>query len=86
MIKFINPAGGGTARTIKAQYCRCTLANFVRKDGLGVTAVMRVYENNNRRLCVPLTPERTGVESDGGVSHDWRRSAQRGGAENKSCI
>ena len=27
--------------------------------------MMRVYENNNRRLCVPLAPERTGAESDG---------------------
>lgn len=86
MIKFINPAGGGTARTIKANYWKVSLSNFVHKDGMGATAVMRVYENNNRRLCVPLAPERTGAESDGGVSHDWRRSAQRGGAENKSCI
>ena len=41
--RIINPAGGGTARTIKAQYWKNGLANFIRQDGLAATAVM-VYE------------------------------------------
>ena len=31
---------GGVVRTIKAQYYKNSLANFIRKDGLGATAVM----------------------------------------------
>lgn len=33
-------AGGGVVRTIKAQYYKNSLANFIRQDGLGATAVM----------------------------------------------
>ena len=33
----------GVVRTIKAQYYKNSLANFIRKDGLGATAVME-YE------------------------------------------
>ena len=32
--------GGGVVRTIKAQYYKNSLANFIRKDGLGATAVV----------------------------------------------
>lgn len=39
-IKAINICIGGSARTIKAQYYKNSLANFIRKDGLGATAVM----------------------------------------------
>ena len=31
---------GGVVRTIKAQYYKNSLANFIRQDGLGATAVM----------------------------------------------
>lgn len=32
--------GGGVVRTIKAQYYKNSLANFIRQDGLGATAVI----------------------------------------------
>ena len=38
-IKAINICRG-VVRTIKAQYYKNSLANFIRKDGLGATAVM----------------------------------------------
>lgn len=40
--------GGGpqTCRTIKAQYQKTSLANFVRQDGLGATGVMVIYETD----------------------------------------
>lgn len=33
---------GGVVRTIKAQYYKNSLANFIRQDGLGATAVMEI--------------------------------------------
>ena len=33
---------GGVVRTIKAQYYKNSLANFIRKDGLGATAVIEM--------------------------------------------
>ena len=39
-IKAINICTGRVVRTIKAQYYKNALANFIRKDGLGATAVM----------------------------------------------
>ena len=32
---------GGVVRTIKAQHYKNSLANFIRKDGLGATAVIK---------------------------------------------
>lgn len=32
----------GVARTIKAQYYKNSLANFIRQDGLGATAVIEM--------------------------------------------
>lgn len=32
----------GMARTIKAQYYKNSLANFIRQDGLGATAVIEM--------------------------------------------
>ena len=46
-ILIINASTGGgrqTCRTIKAQYWKNALANFIRKDGLGATGVMTIYE------------------------------------------
>ena len=34
--------GGGVVRTIKAQYYKNSLANFIRQDGLGATAVIEM--------------------------------------------
>jgi hypothetical protein len=42
--RIINPAEGCTARTIKAQYFKNGVANFIRSDGLGATAVMEYEE------------------------------------------
>ena len=39
-IKAINICRGGVVRTIKAQYYKNSLANFIRQDGLGATAVI----------------------------------------------
>ena len=50
-IEIVNASIGGgenTVRTIKAQYWKNSVANFVRKDGLGATAVMVIYETNYR--------------------------------------
>lgn len=37
----INPMDDGTARTIKRQYQQTSLANFIRRDGLGATGVIQ---------------------------------------------
>ena len=41
-IKAINICRGGVVRTIKAQYYKNSLANFIMQDGLGDTAVMEI--------------------------------------------
>lgn len=43
-VRVINPSVGQTCRTIKAQYWKNALANFIRRDGLGATGVIHVYE------------------------------------------
>lgn len=40
MISPLTEVRGGVVRTIKAQYYKNSLANFIRQDGLGATAVM----------------------------------------------
>ena len=40
-VKAINICRGGVVRTIKAQHYKNSLANFIRKDGLGATAVIK---------------------------------------------
>ena len=34
----------GTCRTIKAQYNKSSVANFIRRDAFAVTGVMEIYE------------------------------------------
>ena len=48
-IKFINTCGGGreTAATIKANYWKVSLQNFVHKDGRRATGVIE-YDTNGR--------------------------------------
>jgi DNA (cytosine-5)-methyltransferase 1 len=46
----VNTDNEGNCRTIKAQYCKNSLANFARRDGLGATGVV-----NNLRIR-KLTP------------------------------
>ena len=49
-IKFINTCrgeGGETAATIKANYWKVSLQNFVHKDGRRATGVIE-YDNNGR--------------------------------------
>lgn len=41
-VKAINICMGGVVRTIKAQYYKNSLANFIRQDGLGATAVIEM--------------------------------------------
>ena len=40
----INGAVGGVARTITARYFKNSVANFLRHDGMGNTAVIVIYE------------------------------------------
>jgi len=42
--KLFNPEPDGTCRTIKANYYKVSLANFIRGGGYGATAVI-VYSN-----------------------------------------
>ena len=44
--KRINRGGVETARTIKAQYWKNALANFIRRDGMGATGVIHIYETD----------------------------------------
>lgn len=41
-VKAINIYNEGVARTIKAQYYKNSLANFMRQDGLDATAVIEM--------------------------------------------
>ena len=41
----MNPMDDGTCRTIKSQYQRHSLANFIRRDGPAATGVIE-YDNN----------------------------------------
>ena len=41
----LNPMDDGTCRTIKSQYQRHSLANFIRRDGLAATGVI-VYDTD----------------------------------------
>lgn len=53
-----NTASDGTARTIKANYWKDSLANFIRRDdGFGVTAVACIDD----RVCVQESAERDGI-------------------------
>lgn len=50
----INPMPDGTCRTIKSQYYKNSLGNFIRGGGYGATAVIEIiYEtdslNSNRQ-------------------------------------
>lgn len=44
---IINPAAGGVSRTIKAQYWKNSLANFIHDDGLACTALFEVWRLSN---------------------------------------
>lgn len=41
-VKAINICTRGVARTIKAQYYKNSLANFIRQDGFDATAVIEM--------------------------------------------
>ena len=44
----LNPMPDGTCRTIKAQYYKNSLGNFIRGGGYGATAVIEiVYETDS---------------------------------------
>lgn len=49
-----NTAEGGISRTIKAQYYKNGMANFVRKDGLGATCVVSKTEDmgESKTICL----------------------------------
>jgi hypothetical protein len=45
----LNPEPDGTSRTIKAQYFKNSLANFIRGGGYGATAVIEYETETDRR-------------------------------------
>lgn len=45
--KALNPYKDGTARTIKSQYWKNGITNFIVKDAYGATGVIRKYEGNS---------------------------------------
>ena len=45
----LNPEPDGTSRTIKAQYFKNSLANFIRGGGYGATAVIEYEIETDRR-------------------------------------
>lgn len=57
-----NPMPDLTCRTIKSQYAKNGIANFIRKDGLGVTAVIVVEdESEGGRSDMEKPAERNGL-------------------------
>lgn len=46
-IGLLNAEPDGTCRTIKSQYQRNSLANFVRGGGYGASAVIEIYEEDD---------------------------------------
>lgn len=42
----LNTCRGGHAVTIKANYWKVSISNFVHQDGLRATGIMEVYDNN----------------------------------------
>jgi len=46
-VKSLNPYEDGTCRTIKSQYYKNSLANFVRRGGYGATGVIKRYDKEN---------------------------------------
>lgn len=47
-VKSLNPYEDGTCRTIKSQYYKNSLANFVRRGGYGATGVIKRYDKENK--------------------------------------
>lgn len=58
-----NPEPDGTSRTIKANYHKVSLANFVRGGGYGATAVAVL----DCRTGMEEQPERTSVRPNGNI-------------------
>lgn len=44
VIEFLNPEKDGTCRTIKTQYFKNSIANFIRQDSLGATGVVEIKQ------------------------------------------
>lgn len=59
----LNPMPDGSCRTVKAQYGKNSLGNFIRGGGYGATAVMEIVyaEDNNPREHLEVTAERSGI-------------------------
>lgn len=53
----MNPEPDGTSRTIKANYYKVSMANFIRGGGYGATAVICVSDGSD----MEITPERNGL-------------------------
>ena len=46
-IEAFNPSAGGLCKTIKAQYFKNSLANFIHPGGYGATAVIEIVYDRN---------------------------------------
>ena len=75
-----NPEPDGTSRTIKANYYKVSLANFVRGGGYGATAVA-VFDSG---ICMEEQPERTSVRPNGNITMPDGWESRRGRAKNNS--
>ena len=77
-----NPEPDGTSRTIKANYYKVSLANFVRGGGYGATAVA-VLDSG---ICMEEQPERTSVrpEWDSTMPDGWESRRGRT-VDNRVC-
>lgn len=42
----VNPSLGGVSKTIKAQYWKNSLANFIRSDGTAATGIIEVCKKD----------------------------------------
>ena len=57
----LNPYNDGIARTIKSQYQQSSMANFIRKDGLGATGVLCI-ENKSTDTTICLNSKVDGKQ------------------------
>lgn len=45
-LRAFNICANGTCMTIKAQYWKNSVANYIRRDGMRASAVMAIYETS----------------------------------------
>lgn len=76
----LNTTKDGTCKTIKSQYWKNSLANFVRVGSYGATAVAVL----DSRAGMEEQPERTSVRPNGNIPMPDGRESRRSRAKNSS--